>query len=80
MVYRRPSLLEFSSTDLTLLLECSPQFLDRFDTFDFVIVLTLFFILFLFSVSIESFLILPLRAALTSTSSTCLAVEQSFYL
>merc|ERR1711890_123521 len=45
---RRPSLLEFSSTDLTLLLECSPQFLDR--------------------------------AALTSTSSTCLAVEPSYYL
>merc|ERR1712066_968525 len=45
---RRLSLLEFSSTDLILLLECSPQFLDR--------------------------------AALTSTYSTCLAVEQSFYL
>lgn len=43
-------MLEFSSIDLTPLLECSPQFLDRFDTFDFVIVYIVFF---LFSVSIE---------------------------
>ena len=53
MVYRHPSLLEFSSTDLTLLLECSPQFLDRFYTFDSSLLFTWFFILFLFSVPIE---------------------------